>query len=114
MENISDRISEMASRESVTKNPVYDATLRNLIYEQEIIRQEYESISSFKKEGEFIKGKLEELLIQLDTLNEDSEFRDDIFNKTIEQCILQDDHVVEFRFNCGAIRNAGARHIRCT
>lgn len=114
MENISDRISEMASRESVTKNPVYDATLRNLIYEQEIIRQEYESISSFKKEGEFIKGQLKEMLIQLDTLNEDSEFRDDIFNKTIEQCILQDDHIVEFRFNCGAIRNAGARHIRCT
>jgi len=35
IDRIGDQISEMSMQESVTKDPIYDATLRNLIYESQ-------------------------------------------------------------------------------
>ncbi|MGF7184901.1 hypothetical protein GGQ84_000986 [Desulfitispora alkaliphila] len=54
--------------------------MRHLIYEQEIIQQEYDDIN-------------------------DNNFRDDIFAKTVDRGILYHNYEITFEFKCGIKRN---------
>ncbi|MGF7186609.1 hypothetical protein GGQ84_002733 [Desulfitispora alkaliphila] len=105
LEAINNRISELSKRESATSDAIYDTTMRHLIYEQEIIQQEYDDINDNKQESIYLEKHLNELLEQLKGLEEDENFRDDIFAKTVERGILYHNYEVTFEFKCGIKRN---------
>jgi DNA invertase Pin-like site-specific DNA recombinase len=108
LEHITNRISDLAARESATSDPVYDATMRHMIYEQEIIQLEYENLSKMETESIFIKKQLEEFIESLGDLGDDDGFREDIFVKTVEKGIVHDNHQVDFHFKCGIKRSISA------
>jgi DNA invertase Pin-like site-specific DNA recombinase len=105
LENIADRISILATRESMTSDPVYDATMRHMIYEQEIVQMEYESLSKMDSESKYLNIQLQELFECLDSLKPEDGFRADILGKTVEKGILHEDYRVEFCFKCGVKRD---------
>jgi len=111
LNQIADQISELAVRESITNDPIYDASLRNLIYEQEIILAEHEYLNNRKNESEFLRMQLEDLLGLLDSLTDEDGFRDDIFMRSAEQGMFNPDYQVEFKFKCGVKRSVCANRV---
>ncbi|WP_461206058.1 recombinase family protein [Clostridium sp. DL1XJH146] len=106
---ISARVTELVSMESVSNDPVYDVTLRSLIYEQEILEMEYERIKKNKQESLYYENKLKEILKYLETLDEtEDKFRPDIYLKVIESGIVYENHEILFKFNCGIKRKVYA------
>ena len=113
IERITNRISEMASREPSRNDSIYDATMRQLMYEQEILQIEYEGLDENKQEGIYLKNNLEEFLEYLDEINEPTDdFRTDIFLNTVEKGIIYDNHRVEFKFKCGTSYTTWAKRKR--
>jgi len=107
IESINNRISELAARESANSDAIYDATLRHLIYEQEILQMECDGLVENKQESLYMAKQLEELLEYIDGIDDDADFnvfRHDLFLKTIERGILHDERSVTFEFKCGIDR----------
>ena len=105
LDNVSERITLLASRESMINDPIYDATLRHMIYEQEILQLEHENLSKMDSESKFLRKQLSELLECLDTLKPEDGFRADILGKAVEKGVLHEDYRVEFYFKCGIKRD---------
>lgn len=111
LEKIMDRISEMATREPSRNDPIYDATMQHLMYEQEILQMEYEKLNENKQDSIYLQKHLDGLLKYIDELEEDDEdFRDDIFTQTVEKGILYNNHRVEIYFKCGITRTIWVKH----
>lgn len=109
IEKINVRISEMVSRESSSNDAIYDATLRHLIYEQEILQMEYERLEENKQDSAYLQKHLNELLEYLDEINEPTDdFRADIFTNAVERGLVYDQRRVEFEFKCGITCSAWA------
>lgn len=110
-EKITDRISEMAAREPSRNDPIYDATMQHLMYEQEILQMEYEKLNENKQDSIYLQNHLDELLKYIDEIGEDNEdFRDDIFTQTVEKGILYNNHRVEIYFKCGITCTIWVKH----
>jgi DNA invertase Pin-like site-specific DNA recombinase len=103
---INDRISEMAMRESVTNDPIYDATLRNMIYESQIYQQEHEALVKSQDEEIYMRQNLEALITYLESQSSFEAFDAAEFKKLVERGILHKDYEIEFIFKCGVIRTA--------
>lgn len=113
IEAVSDRISELASRKPSKNDAIYEATMRNLIYEQEILKIEFDRLDENKQESIYLENHLNELLEYLDEIKKTNDsFRDDIFVKTIEKGIIYNNHNVTFEFKCGIKRQESAKRIR--
>jgi site-specific DNA recombinase len=109
---ITDRISEMAAREPSRNDPIYDATMQHLMYEQEILQIEFERLNENNQDSIYLKNHLDELLKYIDEIEEDDEekFRDDIFSQTVEKGILYKNHRVEIYFKCGVTCTIWIKH----
>ncbi|MGR6836741.1 recombinase family protein [Syntrophomonas erecta] len=104
IDRVSKQISEMSLRESIMKDPVYDATLRNLIYEAQIFQQEYENLLSNQDESIYLKKQLDQLLEYLDGPIDVAAIKD-----IVESGILHENYEIEFTFKCGVKRTAYGR-----
>ena len=109
IEVVTRKISELAERESSANDSIYDATLRHLIYEQEILQLEYEGLEKNRQDSVYLQNNLEQLLECLDEIKGPSdEFRADIFKKVIESGTLYENYKIAFKFKCGIYRTASA------
>jgi len=106
IDRISDQISEMSMRESITNDPIYDATLRNLIYESQIYQQEHENLLKNKEESIFMKKNLDILLKYLEELEDFEAFDAKMFREIVDRGLIYDDYQMEFIFKCGIKRKA--------
>lgn len=109
IEKITDRISEMAGRAPSRNDPIYEATMQHLMYEQEILNIEFERLNENNQDSIYIKNHLDELLKYIDEV-EDEDFREDIFRKTVEKGILFNNHRVEVYFKCGITCTIWVKH----
>ena len=105
-DRIEEQISELSMRQSVTNDPIYDATLRNLIYELQIYQQEYESLMKSQDESKYMRSNLEILTKHLKEIEDFETFDGNIFNDIIERGILKENYKIEFLFKCGIKRTA--------
>jgi site-specific DNA recombinase len=109
IERISNQIHELSMRSTKTNDPLYDATLRNLVYEMEIKKMEQDGLIDSKREGLFMEKQLKKLLEHLDNLDEgDKKFKVNVFSDVIEKGILEEDYKIKFFFKCGISRYAFA------
>ncbi|WP_161879099.1 recombinase family protein [Alkalibacterium sp. MB6] len=104
IDRISDQISDMSMRENVTNDSIYDAALRNLIYEVQIYQQEQEMLMRNKDESIKLTENLELLLGYLKRLDDFETFDAEMFKKIVERGILHKDYGLEFIFKCGVSR----------
>lgn len=113
IENVANRISDMALRESTTNDPVYDATMRHLIYEQEILQMERDELNNNKQDSIYLKKRLEEFLEYLDAVRRPNiGFDPDIFHNTVERGTVYRDHQVELIFKCGIRRRISVKRVK--
>ena len=109
IEAVSDRISQLAAKESATSDAIYDATLRHLIYEQEILQQERDSLEENRQEQLYLEKQLTTLLETLETTETFEAFDAALFKTLIERGIIYKERMVEFQFKCGVKRTICAR-----
>src|SRR5690606_4409436 len=109
IETITDRISDLAAKESTTNDAIYDATLRHLIYEQEILQQERDSLEDNMQEQLYLERQLQALIDLLKETEELNDFDVTLFKNTVEQGIIYKERMVEFQFKCGVKRTICAR-----
>ncbi|MFZ3578057.1 recombinase zinc beta ribbon domain-containing protein [Virgibacillus sp. DJP39] len=109
IEAVTNRISELAAKESATTDAIYDATLRHLIYEQEILQQERDSLEENMQEQLYLEKQLQSHLDLLETTEELDDFDVKLFKNTIERGIIYKERMVEFQFKCGVKRSICAR-----
>ncbi|NMB44385.1 MAG: hypothetical protein GX995_09690, partial [Clostridiales bacterium] len=112
IEVINDRISDLASRNPSKNDSIYEATMRNIIYEQEILKIEFDRLEDSKQEGIYLEKQAEELLYYLEEIEEGDLFRDDIFNKTVEKGIVYENRDITFVFKYGIRRTESAVRVR--
>lgn len=103
---INNQISEMSMRENATSDPVYDATLRNLIYESQIYQQEHEGLVKGQDEANYMRKNLETLIDYLKELDDYETFDAESFRNIVERGIVYKDYTIEFIFKCGIKRVA--------
>lgn len=108
IDRIGEQISEMSMRESVTRDPIYDATLRNFIYESQIYQQEYERLLKSQDESIYMKNSLEKLIGHLEHMDDYEKFDANVFRDIIERGIFHENYEIEFIFKCGIKRTAYA------
>lgn len=101
---ISDQISDISLRGNVTNDPIYDATIKNLIYEAQIYQEEYEKLLGEQEEKTYLRKHLNKLLEYLDGPVNVSIFRD-----IVAQGVLHENYEIEFTFKCGIKRTAYGR-----
>ncbi|TYS69745.1 recombinase family protein [Sutcliffiella horikoshii] len=109
IEAITDRITDLAAKESATRDAIYDATLRHLIYEQEILQQERDSLEENMQEQLYLEKQLQSLLDLLEITEELEDFDVSLFKKLIERGIIYKERIVEFQFKCGVKRTLCVR-----
>lgn len=109
IEAITDRISDLAARESATSDAIYDATLRHLIYEQEILQQERDSLEENMQEQLYLEKQFQSLLVLLEETEKLEDFDVTLFKKIIERGIIYKERIVEFQFKCGVKRTLCVR-----
>ncbi|MFC0475596.1 recombinase family protein [Robertmurraya beringensis] len=109
IEAVADRISDLAAKGSTTNDAIYDATLRHLIYEQEILQQERDSLEDNMQEQLYLEKQLQSLIDILETTEELKDFDVTLFKNTIERGIIYKERMVEFQFKCGVKRIICAR-----
>lgn len=112
IEAVSDRISDLASRKPSRNDSIYEATMRNLIYEQEILKIEFDRLEESKQEGIYLEKQINELLKYLEEIDEDDFFREDIFAKTVEKGFVHENRDVTFVFKCGIKRTESAVRLK--
>lgn len=106
IERINDQISELSLRENVTNDPIYDATLRNLIYESQIYQQEHEGLLKSQDKSKYMIQNLSTLIKHLKGMKDFATFNDKVFTEIVEQGSLYHDYRIEFKFKCGVVRTA--------
>ena len=106
IERINDQISEMSIRENVTNDPIYDATLRNLIYESQIYQQEHEALVKSQDKSKYMLQSLNTLIKHLEEMEDFTTFDDKIFKEIVEKGNMYNDYRIEFVFKCGIVRTA--------
>ena len=108
IDEINNRIHEMTNQVDSRTGDVYQATIRHLYYEQEILQQELDTYTEKMQESIHLEKQLEILLKFLDELDEPSdsppEFKDDVFLQVVNQGILYSDYKVTFELKCGIER----------
>lgn len=104
IDRISGQISDMSLRGNATNDPIYDATIKNLIYEAQIYQEEYEKLLGEQEENAYLKKQLNKLLEYLDGPVSVSIFKD-----IVAQGILHENYEIEFTFKCGIVRTAYGR-----
>ncbi len=104
IEAVSDRISSLAAKESTTRDTIYDATLRHLIYEQEILQQERDSLQDNMQEQLYLERHLQSLLEILEKSEGLEDFDATLFKSTVERGIIYKERFAEFHFKCGVKR----------
>ncbi|MEK3992260.1 recombinase family protein [Robertmurraya sp. FSL R5-0851] len=109
IEIITNRISDLAAKESATSDAIYDATLRHLIYEQEILQQERDSLEENMQEQLYLEKQFQYLLDSLEEAEELEHFDVNLFKNTVERGIIYKERMVEFQFKCGVKRTICAR-----
>ena len=109
IEAVADRISDLAAKDSTTNDAIYDATLRHLIYEQEILQQERDSLEDYMQEQLYLEKQLQSLLDLLEEAEELEDFDVKLFKNTVERGIIYKERMVEFQFKCGVKRTICAR-----
>lgn len=110
IDRVSDQITQLSEREMTTHDPLYEANLRHLIYEQEILQMEHEGLYKNKQESIYLKKNLDKLLEYLHLIEKpDDEFDSKAFVKTIERVTVYKNHIVEFIFKCGVKRKILAK-----
>lgn len=109
IEAITDRISDLAAKGTTTNDAIYDATLRHLIYEQEILQQEQDSLEENMQEQLYLEKQLQNLLKELEQADDLENFHVPLFKRTIERGIIYKERMVEFQFKCGIKRTLCVR-----
>lgn len=110
IERIADKITEMATRSSGANESIYEATMRHLIYEQEILQMEYDGLSDNKKESDYLKENIKILLEDIYKVETRTDpFDPEIFKRVIEKGIIYKKWQVVFQFRCGAAYEVSAR-----
>lgn len=109
IEAIADRITDLAAKESATSDAIYDATLRHLIYEQEILQQERDSLEENMQEQLYLEKQLQLLIEKLEQTEDMANFDVTLFKDTIERGIIYKERMVEFQFKCGVKRTICAK-----
>lgn len=109
IETLTDRISDLAAKESATRDAIYDATLRHLIYEQEILQQERDSLEENMQEQLYLEKQFQSILVLLEETEKLEDFDVTLFKKTIERGIIYKERIVEFQFKCGVKRTLCVR-----
>jgi len=103
IDRITDKITEMASRSSGSNETIYEATMRHLIYEQEILQMEYDGLHENKKESEYLKESRKTLIEELEKIESPNEpFDAELFKQTVEKGIVFHKWQVELQLKCGA------------
>ena len=89
IDRVSDQISQLSEREMATQDPLYEANLRHLIYEQEILQMEHDGLYKNKQESIYLQKNLEMLIGYLDLAPKQvTKFNSEAFVKTIERVIV--------------------------
>ena len=102
IERIADKITEMATRASGNNEVVYEATMRHMIYEQEILQMEYDGLNENKKESEYLKENIKILLEDLEKIEGPEEpFNEELFKRTVERGTVFAKWQVELHLKCG-------------
>jgi proline dehydrogenase len=110
IDRITDKITELAARSTSSNETIYEATMRHLIYEQEILQMEYDGLNENKKESEYLEENLEILIETLEKIEgPEADFDPDILTKVIEKGIVYDKWRVEFQLKCGVSYEVNAR-----
>ncbi len=86
IDKITDRISDLATQGNSRNDAIYDATMRHMIYEQEILQLEYDGLDENKQESRYLQKSFDELVHILEQIKEETDkFSNEIFIKTIEK-----------------------------
>jgi DNA invertase Pin-like site-specific DNA recombinase len=110
IDRITDKITAMATRSTGSNETIYEATMRHLIYEQEILQMEYDGLSENKKESEYLEENLKILIEVLEKIKgPEEDFDPDILIKVIEKGIVYNKWRVEFQLKCGVSYEVDAR-----
>lgn len=110
IDRITDKINAMAARSTGSNEVIYEATMRHLIYEQEILQMEYDGLSENKKESEYLEENLKILIKVLENIKgPEEDFDPDILTKVIEKGIVHNKWRVEFQLKCGVSYEVNAR-----
>ena len=108
IDDINARVHEMTNRVDARNGDAYQATIRHLYYEQEILQQELDHYTEKMQESIHLERQLDILLNFLDDLEEPSdespEVRVDIFTHVINKGTMYSDYKVHFELKCGIER----------
>lgn len=97
IDRITDKITEMAGRSSGANEAIYEATMRHLIYEQEILQMEYDGFNENKKDSEYLKENIESLLEDLERIERPEEpFDPDIFKRVVQNGVVLENKSITF------------------
>lgn len=115
---IAKRLNEMAQSAMKKNSEIYEATVNQLLYEQDLLESERENFIDKKQETIAMERQLQVLIELLDTLEEEPEnyekyyeenkFRDDIFLQSVQCGFMHNDGKVDFEFKCGITRTTQA------
>lgn len=103
IEQINERVSELAEQSNSTVASVYEASINHLYYEQELLQSEYDELSNKQQESKHMERHLETLLTFLYEFDE-SEFNEDIFRQVIQRGTINHNQKVTLEFKCGIKR----------
>ncbi len=115
---ISNRLNEMAKSSMVANADIYEATMRQLTYEQDLLQDEWQNLMEKKQKSIEMERQLQVIIKLLEELEEEPEdydkyyeenkYRDDIFSQCVEKGFMHDDGKVDFELKCGITRTAQA------
>ena len=114
IEAVTSRMKELAIRRPASGNDsIYEATVRNLTYERELLQVEYDKLNESKQDGLAIETHLEELLECLDEVqSEADEFKGELFRKLIIEGLVFKKNKVRFKFKCDLQKEVDARRMK--
>jgi len=105
VDKVGEQISDLAKRDMGSNGSIYEANMRHLIYEQEILQIERENLNKLMQDYHYMEKHLEELVNILDAVHDpEEEFKADYFKNTVESAVLYNEHRLELRFKCGINR----------
>ena len=104
---INNRINEMAKSSMVLNADIYEATMKQLAYEQDLLQDEWQNLTDKKQKSKDMERQLKVLMNLLEELEEEpkdyekyyeeNRFRDDIMAKCVERGFMHDDGTVDFQ-----------------
>lgn len=115
LETINERLVELTDNSTSSVSGAYEATIRHLYYEQEMLQAELEELNEKQQESRHLAKQLSKLLMYLDELEERSEdqpFRSDIFKQMVHRGIIYRDYDVTIEFKCGIARQVRATRVK--